>query len=237
MRGLRRGVLVAALVSSAAALPAQVVNPGFETNGGAGTSTFAGWTVVDQPGSGGSWFVQAGTMTPMTGFVVPPPTEGTFAAMTDQVSPTSTILYQDIIVPGSGGVLSFDLFLNNVNGAYFTPPTLDVTFPGDNQQFRMDIMNTSAPLTDVGSGVLLNVYQTKVGDPPVSGYGIVTANLSMFAGQTVRLRFAVVDNDEVLNAGIDNLQFGSAVPTLSPAMLIAFGVVLAGAAAWRLRLT
>ena len=236
MRGLGRGVLVAALLSIAAALSAQIANPGFETNGGVGTNSFAGWTVVDQAGSSGSWFVQTGTVTPMTFFVVPPPTEGAVTAMTDQIGPTSTILYQDITVPGTASMLSFDLFINNVNGAFFTPPTLDVTIPADNQQFRMDIMNPAAPLTDVGAGVLLNVYQTKVGDPPVSGYSIVTANLAPFAGQTVRLRFAVVDNDEVLNAGIDNLQLGAPVPMLSLPMLIVLGVVLAGAAAWKLRL-
>jgi len=186
-------------------------------------------------GSRGTWFVQTGT-TSQFGVPVPAPPEGTFAAMTDQIGPTSTILYQDIAVPSTPTVLSFDLYINNGNIAFFSPPTLDLTFPPDNQQFRMDIMNTAAPLTDVGSGVLLNVYQTNPGDPPVTGYTIVTANLSAFAGQTVRLRFAAVDNDEVLEVGCANLQLRTPVPTLALPMLLARRVLLAGAAVWKLRL-
>lgn len=40
-------------------------------------------------------------------------------------------------------------------------------------------MTTGSALTDVDSGVLLNIYQTKI----VSGYNDVSADLSAFAGQ------------------------------------------------------
>lgn len=72
-----------------------------------------------------------------------------------------------------------------------------------NQQFRADIMNPAAGAFDVGAGVLANVYQTDPGDPLVSGYATVTFDLGAFAGQTVRLRFAEVDNQGNFNAGVD----------------------------------
>ncbi len=50
-------------------------------------------------------------------------------------------------------------------------------------------MATSAPVDDVGTGVLQNLYQTMPGDPLTDTLQ-VTADLSLYAGQTVRLRFA-----------------------------------------------
>src|SRR6266852_631235 len=67
-----------------------VINGDFE----AGSLT--GWTVRDQAGGDGSWFIQRGTMSPESGFLVPAPPQGSFAAMTDQFGPGSHILYQDI---------------------------------------------------------------------------------------------------------------------------------------------
>lgn len=72
-----------------------------------------------------------------------------------------------------------------------------------NQQFRADIMDPAADTFDVGSGVLANVYQTDPGDPTESGYATVTFDLAEFAGQTVRLRFAQVDNQLNFQVGID----------------------------------
>jgi hypothetical protein len=74
--------------------PSPLVNGSFELNDGLGSNVFTGWTVVDLAGSSGSWFVQSGNASPLTGFVVQPPTDGSFAAMTDQFNPGSHILYQ-----------------------------------------------------------------------------------------------------------------------------------------------
>jgi len=236
MSGLRRNglVVLASMALGAASLAAQVVNGGFETNGGAGTNTFAGWTVVDQAGGAGSWYAQTGTGSPLNGFPVPAPPEGVFAAMTDTVNPGSHVLYQDIVVPSTGGQLSFGFTLSNQAAGFISPPTLDYT-AGPNQQFRVDVMNPGAPVTDVGAGVLLNVFQTNPGDLLVSPYEYVTASLSAFAGQTVRLRFAEVDNQLFFNAGVDNVQVGQSIPTLSFPMLASLGVLLAAGAAWKLR--
>jgi hypothetical protein len=112
-------------------------------------------------------------------------------------------MFQDVTIPPSGADLSFELFIGNRHSAFITPSTLSHV-GGDNQQFRMDIMDPAAALRDVGSGVLQAVYQTEVGDPLVSGYTTITAPLE-FGGQTVRLRFTEVDNQWFFQAGIDNV--------------------------------
>ena len=207
------------------------LNPSFEANGGTNTKIFTSWTNVDQAGGspGDGWLVQTGLVSPLFGNPVPAPTNGTFAAMTDQGGQGSHVLYQDITVTSAEQVLHFDLFIHNYSGAFVSPATLDYT-AGPNQQFRADIMNPAAPVTDVGAGVLLNVYQSKPGDPLVSGYTSIGASLAPFVGQTVRLRFAEVDNQFFLNVGVDNITTGIPVPTLSPAMLGLMALALAAAA-------
>jgi hypothetical protein len=216
------------LLFVAAVLAAPFLNPSFEANGGAGTNTFTSWTVVDQVGGAGSWFAQTGAVSPLNAFAVAAPSSGSFAAMSDQPNPGSHILYQDIAVTSAEQVVRFDLYLNS-QAAFVSPATLDYA-AGPNQQFRADIMSTAAPITDVGAGVLLNIYQTKPGDPAVSGYTQVSASLAPFVGQTVRLRFAEADNGLYFNAGVDNITTGVPVPTLSPAMLGLMALALAAAA-------
>jgi hypothetical protein len=185
-----------------------VINGSFEVNGGPASPVFVGWENYNQPGGDQNGFrVQTGTLSPPPGvFPVPPPPDGLFAAMTTQLGPGTHIISQVITLPPNGnGQLFFRLFIGNRAGVFFSPPSLSFTvFP--NQQFRMDVMDPAAPIDDVGAGVLLNVYQTRPGDPPVSdGYLTVTADLSAFNGRSVRLRFAEVDNQFFFNAGVDDV--------------------------------
>jgi len=214
--------------SSAKATVNVVRNGGYESNGGAGTSTISNWAVVDQSGGSGSWFAQAGTASPMNGFTVNAPPEGSFAAMTDQSGRGSHVLYQDIAVPSSGGTLRFTLFIDNSAGTFATPATLDYTVD-PNQQFRADIMDPAAGDFDVGAGVLANVYQTQVGDPATSGYTTVSFPMGAFAGQTVRLRFAEVDNQDFFNAGVDNVQLlqNIQVPVMERTGLVLLAALMA----------
>jgi hypothetical protein len=105
-----------------------VTNGGFETNGGAGTSSLSGWSIIDQAGGSpdGSWYAQTGTTSPVSSFTVQAPPAGSFAAMTDQTGAGSHVLYQEVTVPASGGVLTFDLYLANRALDFFvpSPPTL-----------------------------------------------------------------------------------------------------------------
>src|ERR1700693_592373 len=211
---LRRGglAILIFLAIGVAGLFGQVANGGFETN--IPPNTFASWTVADQAAGSGSLCVQTGTGSPLNAFAVPAPTEGSFAAMTDQGGPGSHILYQNIAVPATGGTLTFDIFIQSFAAfANPSPETLDFNvFP--NQHTRVDIMTTASAVDDVGAGVLQNVFMTKPGDPLTSGYNKITVPLAPFAGQTVRLRFAEVDNQLFFNVGIDNVQLSAGTCTL-----------------------
>ncbi|MFQ5846380.1 MAG: hypothetical protein ACE5IQ_01760 [Candidatus Methylomirabilales bacterium] len=127
--------------------------------------------------------------------------------MTDQGAPGSHILFQDVALPPASTVLTFALFVGNRASAWVvpSPETLDFT-GGPNQHVRIDLMDPAAPEDDVGAGVLQNIFLPQPGDPLVSGYQTMMVDLSTFAGRTVRLRFAEVDNQNFLHMGVDNIQ-------------------------------
>ena len=194
----------------------------------------AGWTRVDQVGSDGTWALQTGTVSPVNGFVVPAPPGPTHAAMTDSQAGGSHVLYQDFIVPLTLNVatLSFDLYINNHANAFFSPGTLDFSLPTLNQQFRVDIITASAdPFSVSVADVLMNVYATQPGNPLVAGYTTITADLtSLFAshlGETLRLRFAEVDNVNFMNVGVDRVSLTIPEPSTTSALLT--GLVFLGA--------
>jgi hypothetical protein len=67
----------------------------------------------------------------------------------------------------------------------------------------------------VGAGVLMNVFRTQPGDRrrfPIP----ISANLTAFAGQTVRLRIVEVDNQFYFNVGIDAVSISADVATGTP---------------------
>jgi hypothetical protein len=229
--------------NDAAAAPVNIVqNGGFEA-----ATTFDGWTVVDQQGSGGTWCPQTGTDAPGltfdkggftcggksgSGATVPAPPEGSTAAMMDQGDPAASALYQcvDILAGSTSAELSFQLYLLNLAEEWTTHPTLDLFAGGGpikpgiessddrfsisggkggatNQQFRADLVTPEGIAGDPFTvDVLQNIYQTQPGDPLESGYELITADLSAYIGQSVCVRFVVVDNDFYLNAGVDDVQ-------------------------------
>jgi len=212
--------------SSAYAIPI-LVNGGFEAG-------FTGWTTADQLGSDGTFFIQSGTASPINGDPVPPPPEGASAAMTDAAGPGSHVLYQDFLAAPGAAILSFALFIGNRDTDFFAPSSLDFSTPALNQQARVDIVRVSADPFSVALGdVLLNVYQTRPGDPLVSGYNAVAADISALlaahAGETLRLRFAESDNVLTMQMGVDNVRFVAAEVSepastlLLAAALMAFG--------------
>ena len=160
---------------------------------------------------------------------VPAPPGGTNAAMTDALGPGSHVLYQDFVVGSSAALLSFDLFIGNRGGAFVTanPATvgLDFSTPALNEQARIDIVKSTAdPFSVATSDVLLNLYQTKPGDPLVAGYNTLNFDLSaLFAanpGQTLRLRFAETDNLAQLQLGVDNVSLEALEAVPEPASLV-----------------
>lgn len=195
-----------ALALTSAAHAGLINNGGFE-------SGFSDWSIADQPGSDGGYAIQTGTLSPVNGETVPAPPGGTYAAMTDAMGPGSHVLYQDFVVPAAvaDAKLKFSLYVNNsIAGSFRTPATLDFATAALNQQARVDLLPITAdPFSVAPADILLNAFQTLTADPLVSGYTgyevDITSLLQAHAGQTLRLRFAEVDNLGPLLFGIDNV--------------------------------
>jgi CubicO group peptidase (beta-lactamase class C family) len=170
------------------------------------------WRTVG--GGAGGWFVYTdgkqapdpGASDPNVPFDVPAPPQGKFAAVTDMNGPGTRILYRDLKLDGRF-TLHLSVFYAGVGG-FSSPPTLAYETPQANQQFRIDLVDPSAPIDSVGkTDVLVNVFQTSPGDPDTSEPTPVSIDLSRWAGQTVRLRFAGTDNQGPLRAGVDDIRF------------------------------
>ena len=228
----RHRLVVWAAVCFSAACPAGAVNlisnGGFETNGGAGFSIFSNWTTAtqDTAGGGGFW-AETGGNSPVNGFTVAGPTQGSFAAMTDDSGPSSSVLLQMFTVPVNAASvhLSFDYFLLIPDSSPFilpSPQTLDYTANG-NEQARVDILSGTAGQFDVGAADLLTVLQTNPTDPnQYAAYASVSTDItaSITPGGTYFLRFAEVDDQGALVFGVDNVQLtATLVTTPEPAGL------------------
>lgn len=216
------GVLISAPVLPALAQDL-IINGGFE-------SGFAGWTRVDQIGSEGTFHLQSGVSSPVNAFGVVAPPEGVNAAMTDSVGPGSHVLYQDFLVPVlvPGATLQFSIFINNGAAAFSTPNSLDFATTALNQQVRVDILaGGSDPFSTAAGDVLFTAFQSAAADPLVSGYTTftldVTALLAARTGQTLRLRFAEVDNVNFFNLGVDAVSL--TIPAPSALALLGIGAV------------
>lgn len=227
---LALALLLAGGGTTQAATVSLIENGDFEEGGGG----LGGWTVVDQPGSDGSFLLQSGTTSPINGFDVPEPPGPTHAAMTDQGAAGSHLLYQDFVVPlgVTSASLSFDLYVANQAPDFFTPDSLDFTILDTiNQQARVDITTTSADPFSVASGdVLENLFRTNAGDPLVSGYTTLTADLtsllSAHAGETLRLRFAEADNLLPFQFGVDRVGLtANVVPEPASLTALSLGVL------------
>jgi len=213
---LSRRLGTAAILASALALPAQA---GLITNGGF-ESGFSSWSLDDQVGSNGGFSIQTGNASPLLGLPVPVPPFGANAAMTDSEAGGSHVLYQDFVVPVAltSYTLSFSLFINNGDVDFRAPATLDWGTQVLNQQARVDIITTTANVFSVGAAdVLQSIYQTNAGDALTSGYNTLTFDISALLqahqGQTLRLRFAEVDNVSYFNLGVDNVDIVAGTPT------------------------
>ena len=216
------GVLVAASGSSIASAQELITNGGFETG-------FSGWTRVDQLGSDGTYALQTGTLSPVNGFTVPGPREGLRAAMTDSTGPGSHVLYQDVLIPAfvPGATLKFSIYVGNGAVAFSTPNSLDFSTPALNQQARVDILRGGDPFSVSSADVLFNAFQTALNSPLVTGYNDFTIDvgsvLAANAGQTLRLRFAEVDNVNFFNFGVDAVSL--TIPAPSALGLIGVGML------------
>lgn len=167
-----------------------------------------GWTADQQNPDGeidGVWEVYTGNdATPL-----PPPPEGTYAAYSFTSLISSMVLYQDIALPEQTPLTLQYTYYYEQNPLidFVTQPTLFVSRFFQNQQARIDIMNPlSDPFSVDSADVWLNLFQTQPGDPFSVPYTTVSFDLSSFAGQTIRLRFAVADSRGYLFVGVDGVR-------------------------------
>jgi hypothetical protein len=178
------------------------------TNGDFETGDLSGWTDSIVSSTAAGVYVGNDTLGPASGAVIPLPPEGNNAALFDQNGATTHILYQDIMVPAEyNAAFQAMIYLNNTHTDYVIAATEGLSVIGieANQQFRIDVMDPAAPVDDVGAGVLQNLYQTMPGDSLTRSFQ-VTADLSAYAGQTVRLRFAAAVKQFFFQIGIDAVQ-------------------------------
>jgi CubicO group peptidase (beta-lactamase class C family) len=176
------------------------------------SGALAGWQAV---GSGsGAWFVYSdgqeapdpAQSDPNAPFFVPDPPQGGFAAVTDMNGPGTRILYRDVGLDGRS-TLHLTVFYEG-SAPFSTPDTLAYESPEPNQQFRIDLIDPTAPIDSVADGdVLINVFHTSPADPTSLAPTAVSVDVSPWAGQTVRLRLAQSDNQGPLRAGVDNIRF------------------------------
>lgn len=231
--------LMGAVVSLSLVALSSLASPVFAQeliqNGDFETGTLANWTIQNQEFTDGFWLIQTGTTTPIYGNTVPAPPQGSFAAMTDQNAGGSRVLYQNFVVPTgiSSATLSFQYSLQNLAADFVTPNSLDYLTMA-NQQARVDITtSTAGEFSMAESDVLLNIYRTEVGDQTITEYFSVSTDLTAFLqaheGETLRLRFAEVDNQNLFHNGVDQVSLvvstGSSVSAPEPATL---ALLLAG---------
>jgi hypothetical protein len=205
-----------ALPAPGGAAAATVVNGDFESG------TLRGWQ-VHRALEAGDWFAYEGTDEPIAnkrgGKPIQAPPQGRYAAIADEINPDALILSQEVALePGLAHRLSLLAYYDSlVPIAVPAPDTLSVdgeALAGQaNQQYRIDVMRPGTPIDSVAAGDLLRtLFQTAPGArrtlPPTS----FSADLSAFAGQTVRLRVAVAAHEELLTAGVDAVSIDSVPP-------------------------
>jgi CubicO group peptidase (beta-lactamase class C family) len=198
-------VALSLLLSGCTDEPKRLVMDDFESR------ELADWQAVS--GGAGGWFVYTdgqkapdpAQSDPNVSFDLPDPPQGTHAAVTDMNGPGTRILYRDVKLDGR---LRLHVTVFYAGGSFSSPDTLAYDSPEANQQFRIDLIRRSAPIDSVAKGdVLVNVFHTSAGDPDRREPTPISVDVSRFAGQTVRLRLAGVDNRGPLRVGVDDIRF------------------------------
>ncbi len=170
------------------------------------SGTLTGWTVVNEPGGNGNWLTYSGTRALISRRRIATPPDGRFAAVSDQNGPGAHVLFQDVVLPaGYQHTLKFVWFYTNSAG-FRAPASLSYNlYP--NRQYRVDVVSPTAGVFSVAPGdVLAQVVGTQPGDPVTRAPTPVTVDHTALAGGSVRLRFAEVDNQGNLAAGVDLVQ-------------------------------
>ena len=206
--------LVAALAAAPAAASAQVAP--VLRNGGFESGTLEQWVTSERGEPGDGWSAATGTVSPLSEFTIPAPPRGSWQAVVDQTDPGSHVLYRDIDVTGELELV-LTLWYRNRATRFITPRTLGA-FVQPNQQLRIDLVRPTAPVRSMADEDLLaTLFRTRVGAPLRIAPRVLRRDLSRFAGQTVRLRIAEVDNQGFFQAGVDAVRLVDVSAAVDPA--------------------
>ena len=205
---------IAAIVVTAA-IAAGVRNGGFEHG-------FRGWDKSER--GGGEWASLDATGVAGVDPALQGPKAGEREAVVSQGGPGSNLLLQDLTLkPGQRHRLSLWIQYRNHAGEFASPNTFDVSgelmkggsgrggAPSvDNQQLRVEVIKSSAPIRTVKrKQILATVLRTMPGDRPNSRWHRYGVNLTGYAGKTVTLRIAEVDNLGEFYVGVDAVKLTS----------------------------
>lgn len=193
-----------------------IVNGGFETG------TLAGWTATST--GEGNFSVTSAATTPLTYNDTVGPHSGAYYAVSDDYYGSQTqFLTQSFTTPNSfqAVTLSFDIFVNDIYGAYFGPD-------GAGSVSLLDAMGTPIALLYGPS----DTFESPVGIP--NRYVFVSGNIASLLNPntTYELQFASTDTTGLVNVGVDDV---SLVATPEPASfsLLATGGLLVFFLAYR----
>lgn len=195
-------------------------------NGGFEAGNLSGWKTSNQTGGSGDFFVSTpGTTTPASFNVTSPNSSGgSFYAVSDTNGPGAHALLQAFVIPTAplSVMLTFQMFVNNWAG---TPTTnaagLDY-LASPNQHARVDILSATATPLDTGTGVLRNLFigaDTGTSPHTYTSYSFDITSTVTTPGIYI-LRFAQVDNQGVLNQGVDNVSVELTIPEPSAILLV-----------------
>jgi hypothetical protein len=209
-------------------LPCRATAYDLVLNGGFETGSLASWGTFNQGASGGqgAWYAHTSGNGTYSGLPTSPPPAGSWQAVADNSGRAAAILYQDVTIPQTThAVLSFTLWYGNAasGGTYANGSSLSPSIT--NQRVRIDIINPATNLLTTSSGVLQVVYATAAGSPTVFNPATITQDVTSLAGQTVRMRFAMVGTQGPIIAGIDKvkLEVSPFVPLPQPLQAVTNG--------------
>lgn len=182
----------------------------------------SGWTQTNY--GEGNWVQTHGgnLSNPLT--IPTPPNSTTSAAATFVPSPGRHVLFQDITLPaGKSHELSLDYYYHSLATETGAPTPWAAPAPDDlnpysygNQQARIDVLKvTAAPWSTDPADILEQGFRTTNLSPAEStGWEHLTLDLSEYAGQTVRLRFADVETIFYATLAVTNVVIDSAPLTV-----------------------
>jgi hypothetical protein len=163
-------------------------------NGGFDAGNFNGWTT---PMTNAAFVIDDGTVDPPSGDGTTPPYQGSYSALADQVPPAFSSIYQTVALPPNAGTITLN-WVDRIRNYNYTFDT--------NQQFCVEIQDTNG-------NVLQTVFSTQPGDIPLADWTPRSANLSAYAGSTVRLAFLVNASEDFLDVDLDSVNVsGSTLP-------------------------